>query len=201
VVHGLVDVAASSLASGVTRPDQLSMVAGTLSINSTLHTSPRVSVMPFLQMPYPIEGWVLATEGVATSASNFEWFCPNVLDGEAARAVANGKSIYDVCNDLVADALRRDNDILFLPYLFGSPDGAPAGLIGMQASNDFGDLIRAIFEGVAFAHRTDIERLLSGYDAACPESIRLAGGASRKGANLTTSCQATPNCCRGLIAG
>ncbi|WP_420131356.1 FGGY-family carbohydrate kinase [Rhodopseudomonas sp.] len=179
VVRGVVDVAGSSLASGVTRPDQLSMVAGTFSINSTLHSSPRLSVMPFLQMPYPIDGWMLATEGSATSASNFEWFCRNVLDGEAARAVANGSSIYDVCNDLVGSALQRDNHILFLPFLFGSPDGAPAGLIGMQASNDLGDVIRAIFEGVAFAHRSDIERLLSGSDAARPESIRLAGGASR----------------------
>lgn len=179
VVRGVVDVAGSSLASGVTTPDQLSMVAGTFSINSTLHAAPRLSVLPFLQMPYPIAGWVLATEGSATSASNFEWFCRNVLDGEAARAVAAGRSIYDVCNDLVAGALKRDNDILFLPYLFGSPEGAPAGFIGMQAANGLGDLIRAIFEGVAFAHRTDIERLLSGPDAARPQSIRLAGGASR----------------------
>ncbi|PDT82268.1 carbohydrate kinase [Bradyrhizobium sp. Y36] len=179
VVRGVVDVAGSALASGVTRPDQLSMVAGTFSINSTLHRSPRSSVMPFLQMPYPIEGWLLATEGSATSASNFEWFCRNILDGEAARAVSSGRSIYDVCNDLVADALARDNDILFLPYLFGSPEGAPAGFLGMQAANTLGDLIRAIFEGVAFAHRTDIERLLSGPDAARPQSIRLAGGASR----------------------
>lgn len=179
VVRGVADVCGSSLASGVTEPHQLSMVAGTFSINSTLHKTPRLSVAPFLQMPYPIDGWFLATEGSATSVSNFEWFCRTVLDGEAARAVANGKSIYDVCNDLVAGALARDNDILFLPYLFGSPDGAPAGLIGMQASSNLGDLIRAIFEGVAFAHRTDIERLLSGSDAARPASIRLAGGASR----------------------
>lgn len=179
VVRGVVDVAGSALASGVTRPDQLSMVAGTFSINSTLHASPRSSVVPFLQMPYPLENWLLATEGSATSASNFEWFCRNVLDGEAARAVAKGISIYEVCNDLVADALKRDNDILFLPYLFGSPEGAPAGFLGMQAANTLGDLVRAIFEGVAFAHRTDIERLLSGADAARPESIRLAGGASR----------------------
>ena len=179
VVRGVVDVVGSSLASGVTEPHQLSMVAGTFSINSTLHKVPRLSVMPFQQMPYPIEGWILATEGSATSASNFEWFCRNVLDGETARAVAGGRSIYDVCNELVAGALSRDNDILFLPYLFGSPDGAPAGLIGMQASSNLGDLIRAIFEGVAFAHRTDIERLLSGSDAAQTASIRLAGGASR----------------------
>lgn len=181
VVRGVVDVTASSLASGIVEPSQLSMVAGTFSINSTLHVEPRLSTMPFLQMAYPVADQVLATEGAATSASNFEWFCRSVLDGEAARAISAGRSIYDVCNDLVADALDRTTDILFFPYLFGGPSGAPAGFLGLKASHVLGDLLRAIFEGVAFAHRNDIERLLSGPDAARPTSIRLAGGASRSG--------------------
>lgn len=179
VVRGLVDVTAAAVASGVTSPDQLSMIAGTFSINSTLHRSPRTSVMPFLQMPYPIAGQMLATEGAATSASNFEWFCREILDGEAARAVAAGHSFYDVCSDMITSALDRENHILFFPYLFGGPGGAPAGLLGVKRSDVLGDVLRAIFEGVAFAHRMDIDVLLSGPDAARPKVIRLAGGASR----------------------
>ncbi|MBS7538610.1 FGGY-family carbohydrate kinase [Ancylobacter lacus] len=179
VVRGLVDVTAAAVASGVTGPHQLSMIAGTFSINSTLHATPRTSVMPFLQMPYPIGGQVLATEGAATSASNFEWFCREILDGEAARAVARGQSVYDVCSDMIAAALERDNNILFFPFLFGGPGGAPAGLLGVRRSDVLGDVLRAIFEGVAFAHRMDIDTLLTGPDAARPQVIRLAGGASR----------------------
>lgn len=179
VVRGVVDVAAAALASGVVGPNRLSMIAGTFSINSTVHAAPRLSVMPFLQMPYPVGNQVLATEGAATSASNFEWFCREVLDGEASRAAMAGLSVYDVCNDYVRDALDRDNDIVFFPYLFGGPGGAPAGLLGLKRSDGLGDVLRGIFEGIAYAHRVDIERLLSGYDAAKPEAIRLAGGASR----------------------
>lgn len=179
VIRGVADVAAAALASGVVNADRLSMIAGTFSINSTLHATPRLSVPPFLQMPYPIAGQVLATEGAATSASNFEWFCREILDAEAARALSNGASVYDVCNDYVRDALDRPNDILFLPYLFGGPGGAPAGLLGLKRSDKLGDVLRGIFEGIAYAHRVDIERLLSGYDAATPTTIRLAGGASR----------------------
>lgn len=179
VVRGVVDVVASSLATGIVEPSQMSMVAGTFSINSTLHTSPRLSMMPFLQMPYPVDGQILATEGAATSASNFEWFCRNVLDGEAARAIAAGRSVYDVCNDHVDSARDRTTDILFFPFLFNGEGGGPAGFLGLKASHGLGDMLRAIFEGVAFAHRHDIERLLTGPDAAKPTIVRLAGGASR----------------------
>jgi hypothetical protein len=61
----------------------------------------------------------------------------------------------------------------------GGPGGAPAGLLGLKRSDKLGDVLRGIFEGIAYAHRVDIERLLSGYDAAKPTTIRLAGGASR----------------------
>ncbi|MBH0239490.1 FGGY-family carbohydrate kinase [Methylobrevis albus] len=179
VVRGAVDVTAAAIASGLHDASQLSIVAGTFSINSTLHPAPRLSTMPFLQSPYPIGNAFLATEGAATSASNLEWFCKTVLDGEAARAATRGLSIYDVCNTLVADGLGRDNDILFFPFLFGGPDGAPAGLLGLSAGHELGDVIRAIYEGIVFAHKHDIDILLSGPDAARPTSIRLAGGASR----------------------
>ncbi|WP_181701675.1 FGGY-family carbohydrate kinase [Chthonobacter albigriseus] len=178
VVRGCVDVSAAAMASGVVDQSQLSIVAGTFSINSTLHDAPRLSTLPFIQSPYPLGGYI-ATEGAATSASNLEWFLRKVLDGEAARAASEGKTIYDVCNELVERGLDRANDILFFPFLFGGPSSAPAGLLGLRAAHDLGDVLRAIYEGIVYAHRQDVERLLSGPDAARPTVIRLAGGASR----------------------
>lgn len=178
VVRGAVDVSAAAMASGVVDAGQLSVVAGTFSINSTLHARPRLSILPFIQSPYPLGGFI-ATEGAATSASNLEWFIRTVLDGEAARAEHAGRSIYDVCNEMIEGSLERDNDILFFPFLFGGPGGAPAGLLGLKAAHSLGDVLRAIFEGIVYAHRQDIERLLAGPDAAAPKVLRLAGGASR----------------------
>lgn len=178
VVRGLVDVTAASVASGITDARQLAVIAGTFSINQTLHATPRMEYLPFLQSPYPIGGLYLATEGAATSAGNLEWFCKSVLTA-GMRAELGSRSIYDVCNEAVAASLDRANDILFLPYLFGGPDGAPAGFIGLSAGHQFGDVVRAIYEGIAFAHKVDIDLLLSGRDAAQPEVIRLAGGAAR----------------------
>lgn len=179
VVRGYVDVTASSIASGVVSPEQMSIVAGTFSIDQTLHTSPRTSRLPVLQAPYPVEGYYLASEASPTSASNLEWFCKTLLPGAAQRAAAEGRSLYDLVNAAVAEALDRPNDILFFSYLFGWPADVPAGLIGLKAGHDFGDVMRGIYEGIVFAHRLDIDALLEGPDAARPTSIRLAGGASR----------------------
>ncbi|MBE7211059.1 MAG: carbohydrate kinase, partial [Gluconacetobacter diazotrophicus] len=169
VVRGVVDVAAASLASGMADPSTLTVVAGTFSINQTLHATPRTSTWPFLQCAYPVGNSFLATEGAPTSAGNLEWFCRVMLDAEAERAAARGKTIYEVCEHLVGDALSRRSDILFFPFLFGGgPRNAPAGIVGLTASGSLSDVVGAIYEGIAFAHRLDIDRLLSGPDAAAP---------------------------------
>ncbi len=179
VARGLADVMGSALATGVARPDQLSVVAGTFSINSTLHDEPRVSRLPFLQAAYPTGGHYMATEGSATSASSLEWFCKSILRAEVEQAAAEGRTIYNVCNELVGEAQERENDILFFPFVFGGPNGAPAGLEGLSAAHDLGDIMYAIYECIAFSHKYDIEPLLTGPDAAHPTTIRLTGGASR----------------------
>lgn len=179
VVRGVVDVAAASLASGQADPSVMTIVAGTFSINQTLHAVPRTSTLPFLQCAYPLGGYYLATEGAATSAGNLEWFCREMLEAEAARAADSGRTIYEVCEAFLHAGLERDSETLFFPFLFGGPGGAPAGLLGLTASGSLSDVVRAIYEGIVFAHRMDVELLLAGPDAARPTLVRLAGGGAR----------------------
>ncbi|MGO4853288.1 FGGY-family carbohydrate kinase [Phaeovulum sp. W22_SRMD_FR3] len=178
VVRGVVDVTAAALSSGLTRPEEMSVVAGTFSINSTLHATPRQSLAPFLQTPYPLGGY-LATEGAATSASNLEWMVKTLLTHGGALPPEQAVGIYDVINTAVSRKLGQPREALFFPFLFGGPNGAPAGLLGMTAEYSFDDIMLAVFEGIVFAHKVDVDRLLSGNDAARPQVIRLAGGASR----------------------
>lgn len=179
VVRGVVDVTAAALASGVTDARQMSVVAGTFSINSTLHATPRLSVLPFLQVPYPLGGF-LATEGAATSASNLEWLVKTVL-AQGGPIISDGgpNDLYAQINAAVRRRIGAPRDALFFPYLFGGPNGAPAGLLGMTADYTFDDVMLAVFEGIVFAHKADIDRLLSGNDAARPDLMVLAGGAAR----------------------
>ncbi|MDO9414537.1 FGGY-family carbohydrate kinase [Pararhizobium sp.] len=179
VVRGVYDVVGCSLASGVERPDQLAAVAGTFSIHSTVHSRPSLNPLPTIQTPYPVAGQILATIATPTSASNLEWLCKTMLSAEAHRALIEGRSVYDICNDLVAGALTRNNNILFFPFLYDGPQGAPAGFLGLKAGVSLADIVRAVYEGVVFAHRYDMSYLLDGPDAADPKVIRLAGGPSR----------------------
>ncbi len=179
VVRGVYDVVGCSLASGVEHSHQLGVVAGTFSIHSTLHKTPSMNPMPHIQTPYPVAGQIIATTAMPTSASNLEWFCKTVMAAQAQEARAKGLSIYDVCNEVVAETLSRPSRIQFFPFLYDGPRGAPAGFMGLTASTELADLLRAIYEGVIFAHRTDLTFLLSGPDAAKPNVIRFAGGPSR----------------------
>lgn len=179
VARGVYDVVGCALASGVTAPNQLAVVAGTFSINSTLHHRPTLNPLPTIQAAYPVARTFLATSATPTSASNLEWMCKTMLSAEGDRALQEGKSIYDVCNALVDIALKKDNDILFFPFLFGGPQGAPGGFLGLTADNDLGDVMRAVYEGIVFAHKYDLETHLQGPDAAIPDVVRLAGGPSR----------------------
>lgn len=179
VIRGVVDVTGSALASGVTSPDLISVVAGTFSINSIILDQPLLTPPPFIQSSFPVGSRFIATEGAATSASNVEWIFSTLLEAEGARAKAMGSSIYEVGNKLVAEAMERDNDILFLPFLYGGPSHVPGGIIGLCARHTLGDVLRAAFEGVVFAHKTDIDRLLPQDAALRPKVARMAGGASK----------------------
>lgn len=181
VVRGVVDVAACALASRVLDETHMSVVAGTFGIDQTLHPRPRTSTPPLLQCRYVTGDAYLASEGGITSASNLEWCCRHIFRYRPDGAAAEGSDIYRQCDDAVARAYARgrSTDMMFFPYLFGGPDGAPAGLLGAIAEDGFEDAALAVYEGIAFAHKGDIELLLGGDDAARPSVVRMSGGASR----------------------
>lgn len=177
VVRGAVDMAASAMASNVTRAEHMSVVAGTFSIAATLHPeAPKLDAIPMLQFAYPLGGF-LSVDASATSASNLEWVVKTML--QHGGTAPEGGDIYEVVNAAVGRAAGRHTDAMFYPYLFGGPAGAPAGLVGMGAGTSFDEVMAAVFEGIVFSHKADIDRALSGPDAARPTTIRLTGGASQ----------------------
>lgn len=180
VVRGVVDVVACAVASRVLDETHMSVVAGTFGIDQTLHRRPRTSTSPLLQCRYVTGETYLASEGGITSASNLEWCCRQIFRHSADETVAGG-DMYRRCDEAVARAYARDRPtgMMFFPYLFGGPNGAPAGLLGAVAEDGFDDTALAVYEGIVHAHKADIEVLLGGDDAARPTAVRMSGGASR----------------------
>ena len=180
VAGGMFDIDACGLSSAITDESQLCMIFGTWGNNQYVSPNP-VAEDVFMTSCYAIPGLYLILEGSATSASNLEWFLAQFFQGEAEAktAEAEGKSIYDVVNDLVAHSDPAATNLIYLPFLYGSnvnPD-AKGTLIGLTDRHTQGDVLRAVYEGVVFAHMTHMERLLKFREM--PERIRLSGGAAR----------------------
>lgn len=178
VAGGMFDIDACGLASGITDESQLCVVAGTWGNNQYISDKPVVEGV-FMTSCYSIPGYYLMLEGSATSAGNLEWFVNQFFKAEKEKAQKEGKSVYDICNELVAGKDPAETKIIFLPFLYGSNVGldAKSCLIGMGSHHDRGDVLRAIYEGVVFAHMTHMDNLKSFRQM--PETIRLTGGAAR----------------------
>jgi L-xylulokinase len=179
VVGGLFDVDACALSSALTEDSQLGMILGTWGINQYVSTEPVPGGQLFMTTRYCIPGYYLMLEGSATSASNLEWFLAQFFQAEAQAASEQGQTVYQVINRLVAETSPRDAELLFFPFLYGSNMAPEASgtLLGMRARYHRGHVLRAIYEGVAFGHRTHLDRLLKVREM--PARIRVSGGAAR----------------------
>ncbi len=179
VAGGMFDIDACGLACGIVDESQLCMISGTWGNNQYIAKKPVCDKDFFISSCYCIDGYFLMLEGSATSASNLEWFVTELLGADRQLAEQEGKSVYDVCNAEVAQTKPDDPNITFLPFLYGSnaDPNAKATFVGLNAWHKRGHLLRAIYEGVVFSHRTHLDRLLKFRDY--PKSIRLAGGAAR----------------------
>lgn len=179
VAAGMFDVDACGIASGLCSEQELCMVAGTWAINEFLRREPVLNGTVALNSYYCIPGYYLVEESSPTSAGNMEWFIRNLMGYEKTEAEAAGGSVYDVTNEWVASIDPAESRVLFLPFLNGSNDDplAKGTFVGLTAYHGKKHMLRAVYEGVVFSHRTHVERLLQNRQP--PSSIRLAGGAAR----------------------
>ena len=178
VVAGFFDVIASALGSGVARPEQASMIVGTWSINQIVvedvdFTNPNEV---FMSSGYDV-GRFMSIESSATSAVNLEWVVREFLEHDAE--VAAGKSPFEHANELVATSKAHADAPFYHPYLYGAPGNgmARAGFFGVGGWHGRADMLRAIYEGVTFAHLAHMHRLKA--SGAVFDRIILSGGGAR----------------------
>jgi L-xylulokinase len=179
VAGGMFDIDACGLASGIIDERQMSLVAGTWGNNQYIAKEPLIDKNLFMTSCYSMPGWYLMLEGSPTSASNLEWFVTEFLSAEKTIAEKDGKSVYELCNEMVASVSTEETTITFLPFLYGSNIGAGAKscFVGLEGFHTRAHVVRAIYEGIVFGHNTHLQRLLNFRDR--PEVIRFTGGAAR----------------------
>lgn len=184
VTSGLFDVVACALGSGVYDRDRYSMIAGTWNINSGLEPEildcgPDTKCSLFADSDHYIY-----VESSATSAVNFDWFIENVLFA-LSPAPKDRRDLYRDINQGVARIQPDRSDPFYLPFIHSSHlvKNIQAGFDGIRAEHTIFNLIRAIYEGVVFAHKMHIDHLAKG--GILRDTAILSGGA----ANSSIWCQ------------
>ncbi len=167
VCGGMFDIDACAIAMAVTDEGPLCAISGTWSINEYLSKTTAGYDGTTRNSLYCLPDMYLIEESSPTSAGNLEWIRENIC-GESLRS-------YNAINKAVESVKPEDCNALFLPFLYGTNTGCRDGaFLGLTNMDNRAVLLRAVFEGVAFSHRTHIERLLKLRER--PEEIRLSGG-------------------------
>lgn len=160
VFMGCIDCEATALGSGVANAGDLSLVAGTWSISQRFLDRRSRRGDLFLVNPSVQPGRWLALEGSPSSSANLDW-------------VVRLLGFRDVAGALRCAESATRTGLLFVPRV---PTGGGA-FAGLDASHGRGDVVRAVVEGVAFAHRAHVEKLLG--RSVASHRICLTGGLAR----------------------
>lgn len=171
VIGGFFDVVSSAMGSGVVRPGEASIIAGTWSINQVFAMAPVQSPDVFMVATFGRDCYV-NIESSATSAANLEWYVHRLRG-------SRGEQAFERCNEAVASVSPASDDPLFHPYIFGSRLGAEfrGGFYGLAGWHGEGHVLRALFEGVCFEHRRHIDVLRAA--GLTVDAAVMSGGGAR----------------------
>lgn len=202
VIAGHHDVLASAMSLGVLDSDPLFIITGTCAINAYASPTPILNGTVRYNELYAFPGLYLIEEGFFASSGSLEWVIP-ALYGEAAHGSAE---IYAEINRMISETPPAPGQPFFLPYLRGWRDNADASgcWIGLHGEHTRANMLRAVYEGVAFSHMLQIEHLLANREK--PALIRMAGGACNSpewvqifADALNTSIEITPDSEMGTL--
>lgn len=175
VAAGSHDVVATAIAMGITDSEYCFMIAGTHGINGYISPEPITDGTIKYNEMFAFPGKYLVEEAYPCSTGTLEW----VIDVLFDRSSRETSDIYAEINRLVGQVSPEEDIPVFLPYLRGSRDNpyACGTWDGLHHTHTRAHMLRAVYEGVAFAHKLQMECLLC--NRAVPSRIRFAGGATK----------------------
>ncbi|MCP0887477.1 carbohydrate kinase [Ligilactobacillus sp. WILCCON 0076] len=182
VFGGMFDIDACAIATGVLNSNIFSVIAGTWNIN-TFPCEDKAPLESHLMNSLFPTGKYLVEASSPTSAGNLAIILKMLMGEEMKNASEAGKSIYDDLEEFLINTDARFSNVIFFPFLYGSNAdvNAEAAFIGIRSTTTKSELIRAVYEGIAFAHKNHYEKLLTVANKK-PEVIRMSGGACNSNA-------------------
>lgn len=178
VIAGMFDIDACCLATGVLDEQYFNLIAGTWNINTFPSDTLAKQDSGLMNSCFVGEKYLIEASS-PTSAGNLEIIIKMLMTAELRDVKDAGASIYDNLEHFLNTTDATFSQVLYLPFLYGSQvnQDATGSFLGLQSTTTKSELIRAVYEGITFAHRYHVEQLLQ-VVAKPPKALRLAGGAT-----------------------
>lgn len=181
VVAGAGDNAAAAVGTGVVEDGRAFTTIGTSGVvfahTSRLTIDPKGRVHTFC-CAVPGAWHVM---GVTQAAGlSLKWFCNNFCQDEIETARLMGTNVYSLLDREAERSPIGSNRLLYLPYLMGerTPHLDPEArgvFFGLSSLHTKGDMLRAVFEGVAYSLR-DCAQVLRGMGVSLLDMAACGGG-------------------------
>jgi len=193
VGSGPMDVAACALGTGAIEHGQASSILGTAGIHEVIMAGPVLEPrMVGMTLCHGVKGRWMRMLAAMTATPNLDWFLKELGNGIGWEASAAGIDIYAHLERIVDSVPAGAEGVIFHPYLFPGGERGPfvkptarASFTGLNLNHSAKHLLRAVYEGVAFA-TLDCYRHMP----IDPEIVFLSGG----GANSPVWCQIVADC-------
>ena len=191
VVAGSIDTSAAAVGSGAVRDFEAHIYLGTSSWLAAHVPFKKTDIITAIaSVPCAVQGRYLMTALQATAGGNLTFLRDKILyHKDELLAEEEVPDVYKIMDRIVERTPPGSNGVIFTPWSYGerSPVEDPyirAGIHNLSLENSREDIIRAVFEGVAFNNRwllNPVERFLG----KSLDTITLTGG----GANSDVWCQ------------
>ena len=180
IVAGTNDTVASIIGVGAVQPYVMTDITGTSSLCCLTHDKPITACGRLPSRRSPIEGvpqYLMAP--ISASGASVKWFAQNFAQTEQTK----GGNIFDALDALAATSTPGAHGLFYHPYMTGERaplwnTHAKGMFIGLTLDSKREDLMRAIYEGTAYALRHVREEAHALLNEK-PFTVRAGGGGAK----------------------
>ena len=159
VTSGPMDVSACALGSGVVEKGECCSIMGTAALHEQVLDKPlQDHILAGMTVTHVMEDRWLRLMASLAGTPNLEWMLDTLGGQIKTDAAASGRNVYAYMEDMIRDVPIGANGILYHPYLLAGGERAPftdprarASYTGISVRHTLGDIVRATYEGVAYA--------------------------------------------------
>ena len=174
VIIGTGDEHSACVGSGLVKPGMVCDITGTAEPVAAVADKPvfdKIGNLVETHHHADARWWLIENPGFVSGGST-RWFRDNIMRYDN----------YDIMNVMAATSPVGSNGVIFLPCMQGAMTptwngNARGTFTGLTLNNNFDDLARAVFEGIAFGLRDNVDRFEEiGMDCS---NVRIVGGSTK----------------------